>query len=76
MFIYRLKKYIGAYLAVMDGADAIILTAGIGEHMLLLRTRLEKELKNIMGNKIKLLTIHTDEERLIAQETYKLVSKK
>ena len=76
MFIYRLKKYIGAYLAVMDGADAIVLTAGIGENMPLLRKRLEVELKNIMGNKIKLLTIHTDEERLIALDTYALVKKK
>ena len=32
MFSYRVKKYVGAYAAVMDGVDAIVFTAGIGEH--------------------------------------------
>jgi len=32
MFIYRVKKYIGAYIAVMGGVDAIVFTAGIGEN--------------------------------------------
>lgn len=32
MFAYRVRKYIGAYAAVMDGVDMIVFTAGIGEH--------------------------------------------
>ena len=32
MFIYRVKKYIGSYVAVMNGVDAIVFTAGIGEN--------------------------------------------
>ncbi|MES1258656.1 MAG: acetate kinase [Acidobacteriota bacterium] len=32
MFCYRVRKYIGAYLAAMDGADALIFTGGIGEN--------------------------------------------
>ncbi len=32
ILIYRLKKYIGAYMAVLGGADAIIFTGGIGEN--------------------------------------------
>ncbi len=32
MFCYRAKKFIGAYLAAMNGADALIFTAGIGEN--------------------------------------------
>ena len=32
MFAYRAKKYIGAYLAVLNGADAIVFTGGIGEN--------------------------------------------
>ncbi|WP_147821854.1 acetate/propionate family kinase [Salidesulfovibrio onnuriiensis] len=32
MFAYRVKKYIGAYLAVLGGADAVVFTAGIGEN--------------------------------------------
>jgi acetate kinase len=32
MFAYRVKKYIGAYAAVLGGVDAIVFTAGVGEH--------------------------------------------
>ncbi|MZP29073.1 acetate/propionate family kinase [Heliobacterium undosum] len=32
MFAYRVKKYIGAYAAVMNGVDAIVFTAGLGEN--------------------------------------------
>ena len=32
MFCYRAKKYIGAFLACMGGADAIVFTGGIGEN--------------------------------------------
>ncbi len=32
IFCYRIKKYIGAYLAVLDPVDALIFTGGIGEH--------------------------------------------
>ena len=32
MLIYRVKKYIGSYMAVLGGADAIVFTGGIGEN--------------------------------------------
>lgn len=32
VFCYAIRKYIGAYLAVMNGADAVIFTGGIGEN--------------------------------------------
>ena len=32
MFCYRVRKYIGAYLASMEGADAVVFTGGIGEN--------------------------------------------
>src|SRR5205085_1049601 len=32
IFCYRARKYIGAYLAAMGGADAIVFTGGIGEN--------------------------------------------
>jgi len=32
MYHYRIKKYIGAYMAAMGGADAIVFTGGIGEN--------------------------------------------
>ena len=37
MNAYRIKKYIGAYVAAMNGLDAIIFTAGIGENSSLIR---------------------------------------
>jgi len=32
IFCYRLKKYIGAYMAVLGHTDAIVFTGGIGEN--------------------------------------------
>jgi acetate kinase len=37
MNIYRIKKYIGAYTAALNGLDAIIFTAGIGENSVYIR---------------------------------------
>ena len=38
MFCYRVKKYIGAYLAVLDRLDAIVFTGGIGENSAVVRS--------------------------------------
>lgn len=32
MYAHRIKKYIGAYAAIMGGVDVIVFTAGVGEH--------------------------------------------
>ena len=32
IFCYRIKKYLGAYAAVMGGLDALVFTGGIGEN--------------------------------------------
>ncbi|MDD3840584.1 MAG: acetate kinase [Clostridia bacterium] len=32
IFVYRVKKYIGAYTAAMDGVDIVVFTGGIGEN--------------------------------------------
>ena len=37
MNAYRIKKYIGSYIAALNGADAIVFTAGIGENSPLIR---------------------------------------
>lgn len=37
VYVYRLKKYIGAYLASLNGADAVVFTGGVGENMSILR---------------------------------------
>ena len=40
MFCYRVRKYIGAYLAVLGGADALVFGGGIGERSALIRARI------------------------------------
>jgi acetate kinase len=37
VYCHRLRKYVGAYLAVLGGADALVFTAGVGEHVPRLR---------------------------------------
>ena len=37
VFCYRARKYLGAYLAALQGADAVIFSGGIGEHLPLIR---------------------------------------
>ena len=60
IFVDRIQKYIGQYLAVLNGADAIIFTAGIGENSVTIRRlviegiswfgcELDPE-KNVFGN--------------------------
>ena len=39
IFCYRLRKYIGAYLAAMGGADAVVFAGGIGENSPSIRAR-------------------------------------
>jgi acetate kinase len=48
MFAYRARKYVGAYLAALGGADAVVFTGGIGENS----ARLRKEIctgLNVVG---------------------------
>jgi len=45
IFVYRIKKYIGAYSAAMGGVDAIVFTAGVGENSSLVRELSCKELE-------------------------------
>ncbi|NOQ65019.1 MAG: acetate/propionate family kinase [Methyloprofundus sp.] len=37
IFAYRIKKYMGAYFAALNGLDAVIFTGGIGEHSSVIR---------------------------------------
>lgn len=45
MNAYRIKKYIGAYAAAMNGLDILIFTAGIGENSSLLRSMICKDME-------------------------------
>lgn len=44
MYSYRIRKYIGAYIAILNGIDAIIFTAGLGENDVLTRSYACKDL--------------------------------
>jgi len=46
MLIYRVKKYIGAYMAVLGNVDAIVFTGGVGENQEDLREEALKGLEN------------------------------
>jgi len=72
----EIKKYIGAYAAVMGGLDAVIFAGGIGENMPQIKNTLLKELKPVFKKKAKFLIIPTNEELLIAHDTHALVKKK
>ena len=96
MFAHRVKKYIGGYMAVMNGADLIVMTGGIGENAWFMR---EAILENMEGlgivldhqinketigeaavistpdSKVTVVVYPTDEEFVIAQDTYNLVTK-
>src|SRR6185503_7315285 len=39
VYCYRIRKYVGAYLAALGGADAIVFTAGVGENDAVVRER-------------------------------------
>lgn len=95
IFCYRVTKYIGAYLAAMNGADAIVFTGGIGEHAASIRSKISSALdwlgitvdnaKNELlrgsegrfegtDSRVQLWVIPTDEELLIARDTWRVVT--
>ncbi|MCK5637543.1 MAG: acetate kinase [Flavobacteriaceae bacterium] len=55
MNAYRIKKYIGSYASVMNGLDAIIFTAGIGEN--------SDYIRDLICNKMDFLGIEFDKEK-------------
>ncbi|GGG58566.1 acetate kinase [Paenibacillus radicis (ex Gao et al. 2016)] len=94
MYTYRMRKYIGAYAAAMNGIDTLIFTAGVGENSAVLRkavcegltflgleldeTRNAERSKHARyistdSSRIKVLVVPTNEELLIARDTYRIV---
>jgi len=51
IFALKVKKYIGAYIAEMNGVDAVIFTAGIGENGITMRESICKDM-DFLGIKI------------------------
>lgn len=95
LFCYRVKKYLGSYLAAMNGADAIVFAGGIGENAAEVRARICEGLDwlgiradstrngalagregrfDADDSRVQLWVIPTDEELLIARDTWRVVS--
>lgn len=91
IFCYRIKKYIGAYLAILGKVGGIIFTGGIGENDSAIRNSVCEGLaplgikldpgrnREVVGTEglisadnsgIKILVIPTNEEKMIAMDTY------
>jgi acetate kinase len=55
MYAYRIKKFIGSYAAVLNGIDAIIFTAGVGEN--------DAQVRQLACDDMQYLNIHIDREK-------------
>ena len=68
MFRYRVRKYVGAYAAVMGGVDVVVFTGGIGENSINSRYEISKDLE--------FLGLEFDQEKNIGvQGEEKIISK-
>ncbi|MDD5155709.1 MAG: acetate kinase [Candidatus Omnitrophica bacterium] len=74
IFVYRVKKYIGAYIAVMGKVDAVVFTAGIGQNQQEIRQEICRGIFDALKKKPRLLVIPTDEELMIAHSAFKLMN--
>jgi acetate kinase len=92
-FAYMVKKYIAAFIGILNGTDAVVFTAGLGENFIDMRTKICEDLdylgieidsqKNQVQGKeaiisksssrVKVLVIPTNEELMIARDTYQIV---
>jgi len=50
VFVHRLTKYIGGYVAILGGADAIVFTGGIGTNDCVLRAEVMKSFAHVGAN--------------------------
>ncbi|MDD5503983.1 MAG: acetate kinase [Candidatus Omnitrophica bacterium] len=77
IFAYRIIKYIGAYTAVMNRIDAVVLTGGIGENSAVIKSMIGRRVKGFLSKfRARLIVIPTDEEWMIAKETSEMVGAK
>ncbi len=94
VFAYRIKKYLGAFAAVLGGLDGVVFAGGIGEYAPLVRSMALEGLeflgltldpdRNGQGEGERLIStadsaveiwvIPTNEEWIIAQDTYRIAS--
>ena len=94
LFVYHITKHLGALAAVLGGIDALVFTAGIGEHAPEIRervcrhaewlgVRLDPAANDADGPRITIAespvsawVIPTDEERMIAIHTLRLLTRR
>jgi acetate kinase len=67
MLVWGIRKYIGAYAAEMNGVDAIVFTAGIGENNMNLRAMVMKDF-DYLGAKLDPVKNQTREEAVISTD--------
>lgn len=70
LYTYRIKKYIGAYKAILNRVDGIVFTGTVGYRSKIIRKMIMSNFEDIKD--IKKLIIKTDEELMIAKEITKL----
>ncbi|KUL56023.1 acetate kinase [Streptomyces sp. NRRL S-1521] len=69
IYIHRLKKYIGAYYAVLGRVDAVVFTAGVGENAAPVREAAVAGLEELgLAVNGELNSVRSDEARLISPE--------
>ena len=96
IFCNRVRKYIGAYLAILEKTDAVVFTGGIGENSVEIRERICESLVSVgiyldtaknatmvdgnlgeisaLESSTKVYVIPTNEELLIARDTFRVVT--
>jgi acetate kinase len=97
-YCYRVRKYLGAYVAAMGGLDTVVFTGGIGQGSAMVRAltvqglscmgiALDEERNRAAGgfdevsrisaedSKITVLIVPTDEERMMAREALRALSR-
>lgn len=73
IFIHRIRKYIGAYMAILGGVDAVVMTGAIGAGSEYIRNRVASGL-DIFGD-FSFLAIETNEEVMIYRKVLPLLNK-
>jgi acetate kinase len=90
IYCHTIKKYIGAYMAEMGRADAIVFTGGVGENSRLVRRLVSSGLEEfgivldpakneanervISSGRVKIMVVPTNEELAIARDTQRILS--
>jgi acetate kinase len=74
IFVYRIVKYVGSYVAAMGGADAIVFTGGIGENSSAIRAKILEPLA-FVGAELDPVRNNSDaKEKVITSDTSRIAA--